>query len=196
MMPTAIMGLDPSSKKLAVVTTWSDRVGEFRVDTLALQSDEALRTDQAYQWMRTLVHDACSGLQPYDVFVFQERPVLGKGGIGSTIPQAQVGGAATAGAVSAGAQVNLVNNQTVKKKMVIGNASKDQIAFWCREYWPSLYAATLDEKGNWDQDLCDAAMINRYGAEVVRIRQRIRDGKRVIRIKRKKEPVRGRASRH
>lgn len=162
---TTVIGVDPSSRKLAAVVSaigYEDAV-YTRVKTLP--QDKPTSCLMAFEWMRALVEEQSST----DVYVFIELPVLGRGGPGSTIPQAQVNGALLAGGQRAGADVNLVNNARVKKEVVgRGNATKDDIRDWVRQDWPSLYADIES-----DQDLCDSAMIYVYGKKVVEHRDHI-----------------------
>ena len=175
-MPVVI-GIDPSSVKLAaVVCRVGDEVNaEIHVKRLPKTKPEACAL--AVEWARTLVELAESD----DVYVYIEYPVLGRGGPGSTIPQALINGALQAGAHMAGGKVFSVNNAHCKKVVIgKGNASKDDIKAWVRKAWPGLY-----EKIGKDQDLCDSAMIYVYGKRVVERRDRMvarkNQGKRVIR---------------
>ena len=159
-----IIGVDPSSRKLAAVIASPEAESKVRTAVKALPQDKPTACLMAFEWLRALV-ESLDG----DVYVFIELPVFGRGGPGSTIPQAQVNGALLAGGHRAGASVNLVNNARVKKEIVgKGNATKDDIRDWVRESWPALY-----EEIESDQDLCDSAMIYRYGCEVVEHREKI-----------------------
>lgn len=162
-MSISIIGVDPSSRKLAAVAS---SMGDDRADIYvkALPQDKPTACLMAFEWMRSIVEE-----RDGDVYVFIELPVFGRGGPGSTIPQAQVNGALLAGGHSAGASVNLVNNARVKKEVVgKGNATKDDIREWVRDNWPTLYSQIET-----DQDLCDSAMIHRYGSQVVEHREEI-----------------------
>lgn len=167
-VPT-IVGVDPSSNKLSAVITQGDLNPELH--RIKLPRDKVRACRVAYEWVITLV-------EPFPlpgVYVFLEMPVLGRGGAGSTIPQAQVNGAMLAAGSMAGVQVVTVNNKRWKKQ-VVGNgaASKEDVAAWCALCWPPVF-----EGAKGDQDLLDAAAINRFGRHVVELRDRI--GERIAR---------------
>jgi Holliday junction resolvasome RuvABC endonuclease subunit len=165
-MPPVVIGVDPSSRKLAAVISVIGDEPNVRYLTKALPQDKPVACLMAFEWMRALIEEES---KRGEVCVFIELPVFGRGGPGSTIPQAQINGAIIAGAQIAGADVSLVNNARVKKEVVgKGNASKDDIRVWVKEAWPKLYAKI--EK---DQDLCDSAMIYVYGKRTVELRDKI-----------------------
>jgi Holliday junction resolvasome RuvABC endonuclease subunit len=169
-MPDVIIGVDPSSRKLAaIVSVMGDEPNVEHV-TKALPQDKPTACLMAFEWMRNLIEaNAPRG----DVHVFIELPVFGRGGPGSTIPQAQINGALLAGAQMAGGAVTPVNNARVKKEVIgRGNANKDDIRVWVKEAWPSLYA-----KIERDQDLCDSAMIYQYGHKTLERRDKIAKSK-------------------
>lgn len=161
---TTVIGIDPSSRKLAAVVSVVGKEPQATVYTKPLPQDKPVACLQAFEWVRNLVE-----IQEDDVYVFIELPVLGRGGPGSTIPQAQINGALLAGAQMADAEVVPVNNSRVKKEVVgRGNANKDDIRDWVSKAWPVLY-----ERIGGDQDLCDSAMIYVYGKQVVERRNKI-----------------------
>jgi Holliday junction resolvasome RuvABC endonuclease subunit len=163
-MPVVI-GIDPSSVKLAAVICEAGDEPNATIHVQRLPTDKPEACVAALEWVRTLVELAGSN----DVHVYIEYPVMGRGGPGSTIPQALINGALQAGAKMAGAKVYSVNNAHCKKVVVgKGNASKDDIKAWVKKAWPGLY-----EKIGKDQDLCDSAMIYVYGKRVVERRSRM-----------------------
>lgn len=165
-MSSVVIGVDPSSRKLAAVISVVGDEPNVEHTTKSLPQDKPTACLMAFEWMRTLIEiNETRG----KVYVFIELPVLGRGGPGSTIPQAQINGALMAGAQIAGAEVVPVNNARAKKEVVgRGNANKDDIRVWVKEAWPSLY-----EKIEKDQDLCDSAMIYQYGKQTIERRDKI-----------------------
>lgn len=165
-----IIAVDPAARKLAAVTT----VGpSYRIDVRTMPSDPVARCVAAYRWMHRIVREH-GGL--HDVYVFIEKPVLGRGGARGTLPVAEIHGVLVAAAHRAGAfEVVPVHNQSWKRKVVHnGNADKAMIAKHVRKTWPRLYA-----EANGDQDVCDAACINRYGEHhISTMRKRARVAKR------------------
>jgi Holliday junction resolvasome RuvABC endonuclease subunit len=165
-MSDVVIGVDPSSRKLAAVVSIIGQEIDAQPVTRALPQDKPVACLTAYEWMKTLVTEH---LDSGPVYVYIELPVFGRGGPGSTIPQAQVNGALQAGAQQAGAIVISVNNSHVKKATVgKGNASKDEITQWVSVVWPELH-----ERIENDQDLHDSAMIYVYGRSDVLRRNKI-----------------------
>ena len=165
-MPSVVIGVDPSSRKLAAVVSVIGNEPDVRFYVKTIPKDKPTSCLMAFEWMRTIV-EMSEGRGK--VFAFIELPVLGRGGPGSTIPQAQVNGALLAGAQIANAEVILVNNARAQKEVVgRGNANKDDIKEWVRVAWPKLF-----EQIENDQDLCDSAMIYQYGRQTVMRRDKL-----------------------
>lgn len=165
MRPTVIIGIDPSSRKLAAV---ANVLGETSFDVHIKELPPKLPAETcllAYVWMRRICYHYSS--EGYQVKCYLEAPISAgaKGGVKALIPQAQVSGALLAGAKSIRAShIELVSIQTWKKIVVgAGNATKPQIRQWAQQYWGALYKDYSD-----DQDVLDAAGINRYGNHINR----------------------------
>lgn len=156
-----VIGIDPSSKKLAFCVTEFDLPPVLHTKRLPegiLQATGAA-FEEAFLCFRKLP----------DAAVYMEEPVVGRN-MRSTIVQAQVGGAVMAAADRAGVPYfELVNNSHWKKEVLgKGNAKKPDITAWLEENWPEAY--TLAQK---DQDLIDASCINRYGVQRQRLMQAV-----------------------
>lgn len=151
-----VIGIDPSSKKLAFCITYpgSEKYPELHAKRLPEGILQA--TGAAFEEALLLFRNFP------DAAVYMEEPVVGGGGVRSTIVQAQAGGAVMAAADRAGVpHFELVNNSHWKKEVLgKGNAKKPDIAEWLEKNWPEAY--TFAEK---DQDLIDASCINRYGVQ-------------------------------
>lgn len=161
-----VVGVDPSSAKLAATIGTPGSEPHIQQRKCSLSRDKPKACRQAHEWIAALVQEQG---EDADVYVFLELPVMGRGGPGSTIPQARINGAVTAGAEIAGATVVDVNNAHCKKDVVgRGNATKDDIAAWCREAWPHAYKMCAK-----DQDLIDSVMIWYYGRGVIQMRKRL-----------------------
>lgn len=166
---TLIYGIDPSSRKLAVVYGVLGEENKSKFITKNLPQEKPEGCSIAYSWIKGLIESTKEDVDIKDIYVFVELPVLGRGGAGSTIPQAQVNGALLAGAFSTGVNVIPVNNVKVKKEVIgKGNANKDAIKEWLSIAWEGMYKQVAN-----DQDLCDSAMIYTYGKQVVQLRERI-----------------------
>ena len=155
--PSAVVGVDPSSRKLAIAI--DDGIKRFEI----VQAPRSL-TDRGQ-----IIHHLYQGFQAVadqlgEMHIFLEAPVVGRGGAHSTIVQAQ---AATVvhliGVTSSSSVLHEVNNKRWKKVVVgSGNADKAQIRAWLTEResdWATLAAD--------DQDLVDAACILLYGQHLL-----------------------------
>lgn len=158
-----IIGIDPSSRRLAAV---ANVLGETAYCVHIRELPPKLPAETcllAYAWIRRLCHQYSE--QGYEVWCYLEAPVSAgaKGGVKALLPQAQVSGALLAGALSVrSAHIELVYIQTWKKQVITkGNATKTEIKQWASQYWRALY----DDYSS-DQDVLDAAGINRFGNHV------------------------------
>lgn len=165
-----IIGIDPSSKKIAFCTTEGSLVS---MHTTSLPEG--------------VLHAAGVAFEEAFLFfcklpkakIFMEAPVMGPNAH-STIIQAQVGGAVLAAAHRAELDVELVNVNSWKKQVVgNGHAKKPEVSKWLEENWPKAYNLAAG-----DQDLIDASAINRYGYNHVRLAEAIisrsKRGKKVV----------------
>lgn len=152
---TIVVGIDPSSKKIALCTA---RKNEYQLDVIRLPAGMYSATGAAYREVFSFLDQVGHS---DDVVVYMELPLVGVGGVHSTIVQSQVGGAVMAAVKNSlrPTPLKMVNVGTWKKQ-VIGNgaAKKPEVAEWLEKNWPEAY----DLAGG-DQDLIDAACINRYG---------------------------------
>jgi len=158
-----VLGIDPSSKKLALCLTGVTHDKIFTLTTISLPVGALQAAGVAYREAFSFFNRHREGLH-----VYMEAPVVGVN-MGSTIIQAQVGGAVMAAAQNAGVHLHLVNNMTWKKRVLgKGNAKKPEVAELLRGIWPEAYAASSG-----DQDLIDACAINRYGVKNRRLAKAI-----------------------
>jgi Holliday junction resolvasome RuvABC endonuclease subunit len=158
-----VIGIDPSSKKLALCVTYPGSEKYPELHSIRLPEGILQATGAAFE-------EAFLCFQKYsDAAVYMEEPVVGRN-VRSTIVQAQVGGAVMAAADRAGLPYfELVNNSHWKKEVLgKGNAKKEEISFWLGEIWPEAY--NLAQK---DQDLIDASCINRYGVRRQKMMQAV-----------------------
>jgi Holliday junction resolvasome RuvABC endonuclease subunit len=112
------------------------------------------------------------------VWFFIEDAVVGRGGAYATIAQSKVHGAVVAAAVLSGRceYVAAENNSRVKKAVVgKGNANKDDIKAWARVYWRDLFDIAKN-----DQDVIDAGMHNRFGAQVTKTLKRVQANRKAL----------------
>lgn len=169
-MGVAVIGIDPDSKKLSAVVTVDDARPVLRQKVLPTNVPIARVCAVAYKWTFNLVAEYHRAGDVVHLFV--EAPFVSPKTIRAVIPLARLNGAMLAAGMSARAVTVLDVNITSWKKEVVGkgNASKPQIADWCRDCWPMVY-----EEAAGRQDLLDAAGINRYGAGVVKRQKRLEE---------------------
>ena len=159
------MGVDPSSKKLAGVASpldGSDPIYWHRV--LPNESIE-VRCLSAYKSARAVIRRIQREFDADRVGVFMEAPLVGRGGVKTTVVQSKVQGAVLAGFISAGAEWAREANASRTKKQTIGkgNADKADIMLWVEETYPDIF-----EDIDGDQDLADACMHWHAGLEIAR----------------------------
>jgi Holliday junction resolvasome RuvABC endonuclease subunit len=116
-------------------------------------------------WLRRQIME----YDPSTVYVFIENPFISPKTVKAALPLARINGALHAYAYGTGCHVQGVDISRWKKIVVgKGTASKTEIKRCIREIWPAVYR----EAGG-DQDLLDAAAINRYGSKTLTLRNRI-----------------------
>lgn len=155
-----VVGIDPSSKKIALCVTQSHRVDETpKLEVVSLPAGGFRATGAAYREAFCFLQSLGSG------HVYQESPVVGKNAY-STIVQSQVGGAIMAAAQNLGSWDFHFANVSSWKKQVAGkgNLGKPEVAEALQRIWPEAY-----DLCNGDQDLVDACMINRFGVRHRRV---------------------------
>lgn len=161
-----IMGIDPSAKKVAVIGFCPElntimaraevlyRTGTQKPESLALALTVA---DELADWAEQIAPGG-------DWYVWIENPLVGRGGVVTTMKQAYVGGILRAVLHDRGFRVGEVNQSTWKRDVIgSGRAEKGTIAQVVRETWPKVWGLV----GN-DQDLADAAAICLYGRRSLR----------------------------
>jgi Holliday junction resolvasome RuvABC endonuclease subunit len=164
-MDLPVVAIDPSSRKLATVTTYvfGQKIPFMENFILPLSPEEACA--EAFRSVASMLLSIRTetGQVPR---LYLEEPVLGRGGPGSTIPQARVGGAIMAAAAECECPVILVNNQSWKKAVCgSGGIGKPEVAKRMRKIWPEAFRAARG-----DQDLIDSSAINLLGQRNARVR--------------------------
>lgn len=160
-----VVGVDPSSKKLALFVNGDNtycHVIKSEKDNSRFQN-LALFFNEVNEFIKEL---------PEDTHVFVESALMGRGGVRSTIVQAQAASTVYISSVISGLVVHEVNVQTWKKDIVgSGNASKSDVSQWLDAHEPGLA-----ELCGGDQDLVDAACLSLYGQRVTRLGSEIARG--------------------
>jgi Holliday junction resolvasome RuvABC endonuclease subunit len=157
MADAILIGIDPSSKKIAAVTFTASGFKPFEA-VLAKQSgpDACERALQVGTYLGTQRPDASLKL------AFIESPLVGRGGVRSTMVQSFTSGALQAALHQEGFRVTLVNQSSWKAKVIgSGKADKREVREAVRLRWPALYEAVQSS-----QDLIDASAIAIHGGRV------------------------------
>lgn len=154
-----VVGLDLSTKKLAIV---GDFAGTYRYASITLGQKLPESTEEARQTVRQWLRRVTSSNVCH---AYVEQPVVGVGGVQTTLKQSYINGAVQAALVAEGYIVHpLVSNSHWKKEVIgSGRASKEEITDWVRTNWKGLYRTIGD-----DQDVMDAACILIYGLSELR----------------------------
>lgn len=173
-MKTIVVGMDPSSRKLAMVYARYDKPEELHKKVFSLPQSVIPALALAYKVIRRFMKSLTD--KGYRVVLYIEEPVVGKGGAYATIKQSKVHGAVIAGAVAGGAVCESVNVGTWKKVVVQkGNASKVQVAQHVRKHWRNLSSLAGP-----DQDLIDAGCIYSYARRQVEASRDLNNTKEFI----------------
>lgn len=155
-----VIGIDPSSKKIAICITASYSDTETpKLEVINLPAGAFQATGAAYREVFYFLQSIPSGQ------IYQEAPVVGRNAY-STIVQSQVGGAVMAAAENLKVWSFHFANVNSWKKQVAGkgNLGKPEVAEALQRIWPEAY-----DLCNGDQDLVDACMINRFGVRHQRV---------------------------
>lgn len=158
-MSACVVGCDPSSKKLAFTVSkdggYTNHVYDIRVGQKYTPQTAAM-TKRAVAELLDLIGTIGSG----EMFI--ESPLVGRGGVRSSVVQAFVNGIVQAEFTSAGWDVHIVPVQTWKKHVVgSGRATKEDIADWAR----------VHDKKTWktkDQDVMDSLGLCVYGEQIMK----------------------------
>ena len=159
---TTIIGIDPSSKKIAWVEASVEgwRYGE---QVLPVKLTDKYTSYNAYAALEYMEHIFSTVLDPGSTDVYLEAPVLagrGKANPQSMLPQAFVSGVIQAAAMRAGIRKVTMVAPSTWKKTVVGNGSaqKPQVGRNLRSRWPDLHRKVV-----LSGDLKDAGSICIYG---------------------------------
>lgn len=172
---TLVIGVDPSAKKIALVAL-DPILGVSSVATFDLygkgqkkQTPESVHAAMAgmNEVLNSIVH-----MMTKQSYAYVEQPLVGRGGINTTMKQAYVGGVIQACLVERGFKVTVVHPSTWRAGLGIKARKTEAVKAATRQLVmvrdPKLFA-----KVEADSDLVDAAAIALYGTDkVAKIRRR------------------------
>lgn len=160
-----ILGIDPSSRKIAACGLYNDESYNWWSTAIVAFKFEPKSIVSARDAMRDILSLHRLGKQRV---AFVEEPVVGVG-VRATLVQALVSGGMQIALFDAGFTVHLVSNTRWKKALGLGgHADKEAIQAHITTAHPR-YA----EGCGGDQDLFDATGLAIYGARTVRIGRRL-----------------------
>jgi len=149
-----ISGVDPSSRKVAITTTFEGSDAP-EMEVFKLPQDHTKGCGLAFRQVAeyfSLLKEA--GHTP---FCFLEEPFVGPNPR-SIMAQCKIQGAVLAACEEMLVPVVEVHNMTWKAQLIGGRVDKPKITRWVRKNWRDAY-----EMAYGDQDLMDSAAINRWG---------------------------------
>jgi Holliday junction resolvasome RuvABC endonuclease subunit len=160
-----VIGIDPSSRKQAIIVLGKGRPTSEVLDVPTKMKDRASALNWILQHI-TVIFTEVVEESGDPVYLFIEDPVMGRAGAKATVVQAQAHGVMQAVAIQCGVtSVYSVNNKTWKKDVVgYGNSSKEDVSAWLEREQPGLFRLCAG-----DQDLIDAACIGLYGQRILRL---------------------------
>lgn len=166
-MSVLVVGIDPSSRKIALVAADPHLVGVFQVEAHPLYQAKEKQTPEslgrALDVMETFV-STVSGWAPGNRYAWVEDPLMGRGGPVATMKQSLVQGIVRGVLARSGFTVYGVNVSTWKKVVTgDGRADKDKVRRTVGAEWPKIA-----ERIRQDDDLSDAAAICLYGHRILR----------------------------
>jgi len=161
---TVVIGIDPSSKKIAATVTVNGAEPTLRIRPLPTgRRDTPRQLFLAGRWFRRLIMEFDP--QSNDVYVYIENPFVSPKTIRACLPLARMHGHLMATAYACG--VKVVDGVDISRWKSVsigkGNASKTEIMAWVRKCWPQA----AEQVGK-DQDKADSAGINVYGQHMVK----------------------------
>ena len=148
-----ILGIDPASTKIALVALSED--GKY----MSLSNAKLGKSGGEACYNATTVTKKLGKIS----FAFIESPVVGRGGVRSTMVQCFTSGAIQAVLYEYGIPTQAANVSSWKKSVIgKGNATKEEVAEHLRYRWSALH-----KSANGNQDLVDASCIALYGQSIV-----------------------------
>ncbi len=152
-----VLGIDASASKVAFVGMFGDDFFVRDYKKLGKSGAEACSAARAKTLMAWV--EAKKRWPGHPIAAFIESPIVGRGGIRSTIVQAYTSGSVQGTLYGLEVPVGLVNVSSWKKHVVgNGRASKSEVASFVELRWPSIH-----EEAAGSQDVADAACIAYYG---------------------------------
>jgi Holliday junction resolvasome RuvABC endonuclease subunit len=157
-----VIGIDPASTKVAFVGMSLENNNQFvvkRHKKLGKSGGEACSNGRKVTL--DFVNQLKDGFGPSKIFAFIESPIVGRGGVRTTMVQCFTSGAIQGALHEQRIPTQAVNVSSWKKQVVgYGRASKEDVAEHLRLRWNDIFT-----KAEGDQDIYDAACIALFGCK-------------------------------
>jgi Holliday junction resolvasome RuvABC endonuclease subunit len=152
------LGIDPAATKVSYAALFQDEEPFFR-EFKKLGRSGPTACSAAWHITAEVVGELGQRWPNVPVTAFIESPIVGRGGVRSTMVQCYTSGAIQASLFDQKVSVALANVSSWKKVVVgHGRATKDGVSEFVRLRWPALYA-----EASGSQDVADAVCIAHYG---------------------------------
>jgi hypothetical protein len=162
-----VIGIDPSAKKIAMVARDSTlNVSDVAVMDLYVKGAKKQTPESIHAAMSQMVANLAriEHMMTTERYAYVEQPLVGRGGINTTMKQAYVGGVIQACLVEAGFTVVVVHPSTWRSGLGVKGKGTVAVKADTRRYVmvtdPKLFAKVKD-----DSDLTDAGAICLYGTD-------------------------------
>lgn len=154
---SVFLGIDPAASRASFVALYGDEHAIFDYPKLGKSGPIACAAGYA---AATEVAEFLAGRWPdVNVAAYIESPVVGRGGVRTTMVQCWTAGAILAALHRHEIPVGLANVSSWKKAVVgHGRASKEDVAKVVELRWPAIY-----EEAAGSQDVLDATCIAHFG---------------------------------
>ena len=175
-MKNLVVGIDPSSKKIALTYSlveinkdkkiYKIPTSGLNVETIVFnkKNTKQFASLEAFNFSDNFCQKILKEFSKHPIHIYLESPVLGVN-VHATIVQSFISGALQAGFAKNNLSITMANNTTWKKDVTgKGNHKKDEVSNWVKENHLSNYKI-LGE----DQDLIDAYCIMLYGINQILI---------------------------
>jgi Holliday junction resolvasome RuvABC endonuclease subunit len=154
------LGIDPASTRIAYVALADG--GSYLLGfnkKLGKSGGEACAA--VWRYVNDAVDTIYNQWPSCSISAFIESPVVGVGGVRSTMVQCFTSGAIQGSLYERGIESQVANVSSWKKHVVgKGNATKEEVAEYIRRGWPALF-----REANGNQDIYDAACIALFGRQ-------------------------------
>jgi Holliday junction resolvasome RuvABC endonuclease subunit len=151
------LGIDPAASRASFVALYGDDYAIF--DYSKFGKSGAMACAAGYSAANEVVELVTSRWPGVEIFAHIESPIVGRGGVRTTMVQCWTAGAILAALHQHEIVVGLANVSSWKKSVVgHGRATKEEVARFVELRWPAIF-----QKAEGSQDVFDATCIAHFG---------------------------------